>query len=132
MANPFEHFFHQKLKACGFLKLKVQKKLFLHLHQEVEKAVKIEINSSEGQWFPMTSFRKDLLFFAVYKIYKKNYSFSTVYSGVKFLFFYLTKTANSFYYSKINDSSMVRTTAFSSSRFGVRVSVVPNIFTIYP
>ena len=27
---------------------------------------------------------------------------------------------------------MVRTTAFSSSRFGVRVSVVPNIFTIYP
>ena len=27
---------------------------------------------------------------------------------------------------------MVRTTAFSSSRFAVRVSVVPNIFTIYP
>ena len=46
-------------------------------------------------------------------------------------FFYLTKTANSFY-SKINDSSMVWTTAFSSSRFGVRVSAVPNIFTIYP
>ena len=46
-------------------------------------------------------------------------------------FFYLTKIANSFY-SKINDSSRVRTTAFSSSRFGVRVSVVPNIFTIYP
>ena len=74
---------------------------------------------------------KCLLFFAVYKIYKKNYSFSTVYSGVKFLFFYLTKTANSIY-SKIHDSSMVRTTAFSSSRFGVRVSVVPNVFTIYP
>ena len=70
------------------------------------------------------------LCFAVYVIYKKNYSFSTVYSGVKFLFFYLTKTANSFY-SKINDSSMVRTTAFSSSRLYVRVSVVPNIFTIY-
>ena len=28
-----------------------------------------------------------LLFFAVYEIYKKNHSFSTVYSGVKFLFF---------------------------------------------
>ena len=27
---------------------------------------------------------------------------------------------------------MVRTTAFSSNRFGVRVSFVPNIFTIYP
>ena len=27
---------------------------------------------------------------------------------------------------------MVRTTALSSSRFGVRVSVVPNTFTIYP
>ena len=27
---------------------------------------------------------------------------------------------------------MVRSTAFSSSRFRVRVSVVPNIFTIYP
>ena len=71
-----------------------------------------------------------LLFFAVYIIYKKNYSFSIVYSGVKFLFFYLTKTAN--FYSKINDSSMVRTTAFSSSRLWVRVSVVLNIFTIYP
>ena len=50
-----------------------------------------------------------LLFFAVFLLYKKNYSFSTVYSGVKFLFFQC-KTANSFY-SKINDSSMVRTTA---------------------
>ena len=47
------------------------------------------------------------------------------------LVFNLTKTANSFY-SKINDSSMVRTTAFSSSGFRVRVSVVPIIFTIYP
>ena len=46
-------------------------------------------------------------------------------------FFFQCKTANSFY-SKINDSSRVRTTAFSSSRFGVRVCVVPNIFTIYP
>ena len=46
-------------------------------------------------------------------------------------FFFQCKTANSFY-SKINDSSRVRTTAFSSSRFVVRVSVVPNIFTIYP
>ena len=36
------------------------------------------------------------------------------------------------FYSKINDSSKLRTTRFSSSRFGVRVTVVPNIFTIYP
>ena len=64
------------------------------------------------------------LFFAVYVIYKKNYSFSRV-------VFFQSKTANSFY-SKLNDSSRVRTTTFSSSRFGVRVSVMPNIFPIYP
>ena len=69
-----------------------------------------------------------LLFFAVYVIYKKKYSFSRV----VFLFFQC-KTANSFY-SKINDSSRVRTTAFSSSRFGVQVTgqkflrFIPNIF----
>ena len=46
-------------------------------------------------------------------------------------FFFQCKTAKS--YSKIiNDSSRVRTTAFSSSRFGVRVSVVPNIFRFIP
>ena len=39
-------------------------------------------------------------------------------------FLFQCKAANSFY-SKINDSSRVRTTAFSSSRFGVRVFVVP-------
>ena len=60
-------------------------------------------------------------------IYKKNYSFSRV----VFLFFYLTKTANSFY-SKINDSGRRRTTRFSSIRFGVRVTALPNLFTIYP
>ena len=65
-----------------------------------------------------------LLFFAAYVMCKKNYSFSRV-------VLFQCKTANSFY-SKINDSSRVRTTAFSSSRFGVRVSVLPNIFTIYP
>ena len=64
-----------------------------------------------------------LLFFAVYVTYKKNYSFSRV----VFVFFYLTKTANSSY-SKINDSSRVRTTAFSSSRYGVRVTARPKIF----
>ena len=68
-----------------------------------------------------------LLFFVVYVICKKNYY---SFSRVVFLFFQ-SKIAKSFY-SKINDSSRVRTTAFSSSRFGVRVSVVPNIFTIYP
>ena len=66
------------------------------------------------------------LFFAAYVICKKNYSFSRV----AFLFFQ-SETANSFY-SKINDSSRIRTTRFSSSRSGVRVSVVPNIFKIYP
>ena len=66
------------------------------------------------------------LFFAAYVICKKNHSFSKV----VFLFFQ-TKIAN-FFYSKINDSSRVRTTAFSSIRFGVRVSLEPNIFTIYP
>ena len=51
---------------------------------------------------------------------------------VKFhFFFFQSKIANCFY-SKINDSSRVRTTEFSSSRFWVRVSVVPNIFMIYP
>ena len=33
---------------------------------------------------PQSISQIDLLFFAVYVIYKKNYSFSTVYSGVKF------------------------------------------------
>ena len=66
------------------------------------------------------------LFFAAYVICKKNYSFSRV----VFLFFQ-SKTANSFY-SEINGSSRVRTTAFSSSRFRVRVAVEPNIFTFYP
>ena len=59
-------------------------------------------------------------------IYKKNYSFSRV----VFLFFYLTKTANSFY-SKINDRGRRRTTRFSIIRFGVRVTALPNFFTIY-
>ena len=31
--------------------------------------------------------KSEILFFDVYELYKKNYSFSTVYSGVKFLFF---------------------------------------------
>ena len=46
-------------------------------------------------------------------------------------YFFQSKIANSFY-SKMNDSSRARTTVFSSSRIGARVSVVPNIFTIYP
>ena len=69
-------------------------------------------------------FAKEFLFFAVYVIYKKNYSFSRV-------VFFQTKIANSFY-SKINDSGSLRTTRFSSSRFGVRVTALPKIFTIYP
>ena len=70
-----------------------------------------------------------LFFFAVYVIYKKKYSFCRV----VFLFLSVQNCQLFFsFYLKINDSSMVRTTVFSSSRFGVRVSVVPNIFTIYP
>ena len=67
----------------------------------------------------------NLLFFDAYVICKKNYSFSRV-------VFFQTKMANSLY-SKINESSRVRKTRFSSSRsrFGVWVTVVPNIFTIY-
>ena len=45
--------------------------------------------------------------------------------------FFFSPTLPTFY-SKIKNRSRVKTTAFSSSRFGVRVSVVPNIFTIYP
>ena len=56
--------------------------------------------------------------------------YSLQWGHISFVNFFQCKTANSFY-SKINDSSRVRTTAFSSSRFGVRVSFVPNIFTIY-
>ena len=66
----------------------------------------------------------DFLFFAVYVIYKKTYSFSRV----VFLFFSV-QNCQLFLFKK-NDSSRVRTTAFSSSRFGVLVSVVPNIFAI--
>ena len=64
------------------------------------------------------------LFFAVYVINRKNYSFSRV-------VFFQCKTANSFY-SKMNDSSRVRITVFSSSRFGVRVTARSKIFMIYP
>ena len=48
-----------------------------------------------------------------------------------FLFFCQSKIAN-YFYSKINDSSRVKTTGFSSSRSRVRVwvSVLPNIFMI--
>ena len=67
-----------------------------------------------------------LLFFAVYVIYKKNYSFSRV-----VFHFFQTKIANSFY-SKINDSGRLWTTSFSSSRFRVRVTALLKIFTIYP
>ena len=75
---------------------------------------------------PILPLLENLLFFAAYVIYKKNYSFSRV----VFLFFQ-TKIANSFY-SKINDSGRLWTTRFSSSRFGVRVTALPNFFTIYP
>ena len=70
----------------------------------------------------------ELLFFAAYVICKENYSLSSV-VFLFFSFFFQTKIANLFY-SKTNDSSRVRTTRFSSSKFVVRVSVVSNIFTI--
>ena len=49
--------------------------------------------------------------------------------GLFFLFSQTTKSFNSFY-SKMNDSSRVRTTGSSSSKSGFRVSVVPNLFMI--
>ena len=66
-----------------------------------------------------------LLFFVVYVIYKRNYSFSRVVQ-----LFFQTKTGNSFY-SKINDSGSLRATRLSRSRVGVRVTALPKVFTIY-
>ena len=63
------------------------------------------------------------LFFALYVIYKKNYSFSRV----VFLFLYKTKIGDSSF-SKINDSGRLRTTRFSRNTFGVRVTALPNFF----
>ena len=71
-----------------------------------------------------------LLFFAVYEIYKKNYSFSRV----VFLFFYPTKTANSFC-SKINDSGSVGQQGSQAVGSGLEslpcpkfLRFIPNIF----
>ena len=55
-------------------------------------------------------------------ICKKNYSFELGRAS-----FFQSETANSFY-SKINDSSRVRTTAFPSCRFGVRVKKIYDLF----
>ena len=69
--------------------------------------------------------------------YPHKYTRKIIHSVVAFFFFFQTKIANSFY-SKINDSGRLRTTRFSSSRFGVRVTAlqkflrfIPNIFR-YP
>ena len=70
----------------------------------------------------------DLLFFAVYEIYKKNYSFSRV--VLLFPFFIWPKWPT--FFSKINDSGRRRTARFSSSRLGVRATALPKIFTTYP
>ena len=56
------------------------------------------------------------------------YTRKIIHSVGSFFFFSLTKIANSFY-SKINDCGRRRTTRFSSSRFGVRVTALPKIFT---
>ena len=72
---------------------------------------------------------KTFEFFAVYEIYNKNHSFSTAYCGVKILFCFQCRTANSFY-SKINDSGRRRTIRFSSSRFGVRVCHAKNFYDL--
>ena len=68
------------------------------------------------------------LFFAAY-VLCKSYSFNRV-VFLLFSFFFRPKLPT--LYSKINDSSRVRTTGFSSSRFGVRVCDVPKIFAIFP
>ena len=68
-----------------------------------------------------------LLFFAVYVICKKKSLFRRV--VVRFSF--QSKIANCFC-SKMNDSSRVRSTGFSSNRFGVQVSVLPKPFMIHP
>ena len=66
-----------------------------------------------------------LLFFAAYVLSKKKYLFSRV-----VFLFSQTKIAN--FLIKKNDIGRLRTTRFSSSRFGVRVTVLPNNFMIYP
>ena len=89
--------------------------------------------SSESDFKVFTHIKKNmgnaliastLLLFAAYVICKKKSSFSRVF----FLFFSVQNCP--FFYSKINDSSRVRTTQFSSSRSVVRVSVVPNFLKI--
>ena len=68
-----------------------------------------------------------LLFFAAYVICRKNYSFSRV------VFLFLDQNCQLFSFkNKWQDNSKVRTTRFSSIRFEVQVTIVPNIFTIYP
>ena len=64
-------------------------------------------------------------FFAAYINCKKIYSFSRV------VFFCQSKIAN-YFHSKINDSSRLRATTLTSSRFGVRATAVPSCFAIYP
>ena len=71
----------------------------------------------------LAQFESILLFFAAYIICSKNYSFSRV-----VFYFFQSKIANSSS-PKINDSSEVRTTGFSSTRSGFE-SRVPNIFMI--
>ena len=68
-------------------------------------------------------------YFSPYMKYTKN--IHSVQCTVGSNFFFFSAKLPTFLFKK-NDSSRVRTTAFSSSRFGVRVSVVSNIFTIYP
>ena len=86
--------------------------------------VKLALASNYAE--PCRWYRFELVMFVIFRsicnIQEKLFIQYSVQWG-QYSFFYLTKTANSFY-SKMNDSSMVWTTAFSSSRFGVRVSVL--------
>ena len=66
-------------------------------------------------------------YFSPYMKYTRKYIHSVQCTN---LFFLSDQNCQPFY-SKINDSGMVGTTAFSSSRFAVRVFGVPIIFTIY-
>ena len=59
------------------------------------------------------------------------YTRKIIHSVGSFFFFFQTKFANS-PYSKTNHSRRLRTTMFSSSRFGVRVTALPIFWRIIP
>ena len=88
----------------------------------------LQQNASEVCTRVLHLYMGSLLFFAVYVIYKKNYSFSRV----VFLFFIRPKLPTLLIQKEMTAVGLVRTTRFSSSKFRVRVTALPKNSTIYP